>query len=62
MDRHKLQKKVTKISKRITAKPHAHAHFQTLTKTQVKFQKDLAKIVGGIVFTRYPVSICFVRS
>ena len=60
MDRHKLQKS-DKINKRITAKPHAQAHFQTLTKTPAKFQKDLAKIVGGIVITRYPVSTCFVR-
>ena len=27
-----------------------------------KFQNDPAKIVGGVAFTRYPVSICFGRS
>ena len=42
--------KVTKINLRITAK--RHAHLQTLTKTSAKFQKDLTKIVGGVVFTR----------
>ena len=31
-------------------------------KTHAKFQKDLAKIVGGVVFTRCPVSKYFGRS
>ena len=26
-----------------------------------KFQTDLAKIVGGVAFTKYPVYICFGR-
>ena len=41
---------MTKINLRITAKPHAHS--QTLTKTHAKFQKDPAKSVGGVAFTR----------
>ena len=45
---------------RITAK--SHAHIQTLTKTPAKFQKDPAKIVGGVAFTRYPMTLCFGRS
>ena len=45
--------KVIKINLRITAKCHAHLH--TLTKTHAKFQKDPAKTVGGVAFTRYPV-------
>ena len=28
-----------------------------LDKTPTKFKKDPAKIVGGVAFTRYPVSI-----
>ena len=31
---------------------------QTLIKTPAKFQKDPAKTVGGVAFTRYPVSKC----
>ena len=30
-----------------------------LDKTAAKFEKDLTKTVGGIAFTRYPVSKCF---
>ena len=31
-----------------------------LNKTTAKFEKDLAKTVGGVAFTRlYPVSNCF---
>ena len=45
---------------RITAK--RHAHFQSLTKTLAKFQKDPPKTQGGVAFTRYPVSICRGRS
>ena len=40
---------MTKNNLRITAKHHAH--FQTLTKTSVKFQEDLTKTVGGVAFT-----------
>ena len=39
---------------RITVK--LHALFQTLTKRPAKFQKDPAKTVEGVWFTRYPVS------
>ena len=35
-----------------------HAHLQTLIKAPEKFQKDPCKIVGGVGFSRYPVSIC----
>ena len=55
----KLQKN-DKNNVRITAKLHEHLH--TLTKTPAKFQKDLNKIVGEVVFTRYLVSACFGRS
>ena len=36
----------------------SHAHLQTLTKTPAKFRIDPGKIVGGVAFTRYPVSKC----
>ena len=36
-----------------------HAHFHTLTKTYVKFQKDQVKTIGGVAFTRYQVSTSF---
>ena len=49
-------KKVTNINLRITPKPQAH--HQTLTNTPAKLQKDLSKIVGGVAFTRYLVSVC----
>ena len=51
--------KVIKIDLIITAK--RHAHFPTLIKTPAKFQKHPVKIVGGVAFSRYPVSICFGR-
>ena len=41
--------KVIKYILRITAK--CHVHLQTLTKTPVKFKKDLDKIEGGVAFT-----------
>ena len=44
-------KKVTKINLRVISK--CHAHFQFLTKTPVKFQKDWEKIVGGVALTKY---------
>ena len=31
-------------------------------KTPAMFQKDPAMFVGGVAFSRYPVSICFSRS
>ena len=43
-------RKVKKKNLRITAIPHAHP--QTLTKTPAKFQRDPAKTVGGVTFTR----------
>ena len=52
----KLQK-VTKYNLRIISKPHAR--LQTVTKTPVKFQKNQHKTVGGVVHTRYPLSIHF---
>ena len=55
-DQVQTAKKVTKINARITT--NAHAQLQTLTKTPAKFKKA-AKIVGGVVFTKYPASICF---
>ena len=36
--------------------------FRPWQKTSAKFQKDLAKIAGGVAFTIYPVSIYFGRS
>ena len=53
-DKVQTAKKVTKINLRITTKPRAY--LQTLTKTPVKFQKDLDKIVG-VAFTRWDI-IC----
>ena len=44
-------KKVTKINLRVIS--ICHAHLQSLTKTPVKFQKDLDKIVGGVALTKY---------
>ena len=41
---------MTTINLRITAK--RHAHLQTLTKILEKFQKDPAKIVEKVAFTR----------
>ena len=41
---------MTKNNQSITAKPHAH--LQTLTKTPAKFQKDQAKTVEVVEFTR----------
>ena len=40
---------------RITAK--CHAHLQTLIETPAKFQKDMAKTIGGVAFTRLDI-IC----
>ena len=39
-----------------------HAHFQSLTKTPVKFQKDWDKIVEGVALTIYLMSISFSSS
>ena len=50
-----LAKKVTKNYLRIIPKPHAY--FQTMTKTQMKFQKNQYKAAGGVAPTRYPLSI-----
>ena len=57
MARFNLQKK-TQNNLRIMSKPHAN--LQTMTKTQVKFQKNWYKTVGGVAPTRYPLSIHFV--
>ena len=37
--------------------PPPHAYLQIMTKTPVKFQKNRYKTVGGVVPTRYPLSI-----
>ena len=59
-----LKRKFLKISNiknktdlRIISK--LHAHFETMTKTPVKFEKDRHKTVGGVAHTGYPVSIHF---
>ena len=44
-------KTVTKVNPKITAK--RHAHLQALTKNSAKFQKDTAKTVGEVAFTRF---------
>ena len=41
---------------------NSHAHLQTLTKTPAQFQEYPARIVGGVAFTRYPMTICYGRS
>ena len=51
--------KLTNDDFRITFK--SHAHFQSLTKYLHNFKKDPAIIIGGVAFTRYSVSICFVE-
>ena len=52
--------KSDKINLRITGTPHAYV--QTLTKTYLMFQIVPRKILGGVAFTRYQLSICFGRS
>ena len=42
---------MTKINLRITAKPHAH--FQILREISAKLKKNMAKVIGGVAFTRY---------
>ena len=44
--------KVTKINLRVISE--CLAHFLSLTKTPVKFQKDWDKIVGGVALIKYP--------
>ena len=51
------KKKVLKIKLRIISK--LHAHLQTMVKTYVHFQKNRIKTVGGVVHTRYTLSIHF---
>ena len=50
-------KKSEKINLRIISKPHAH--LQTMPKIFGKFQKDRHKTIGGVAYTRYPLSIHF---
>ena len=52
-----IAEKVTKYNLRIISKPHAR--LQTMNKTPEKFQKNQHKTVGGVVHTRYPLSIHF---
>ena len=40
-----------KINLRVLSK--CHAHFQSLTKTPVKFQKDWDNVVGGVALTKH---------
>ena len=54
-DRDQIVKKVIKYNLRIISKPRIY--LQTMSKTPVKFQKNLYKTVGGDVHTRYPLSI-----
>ena len=42
---------------RIISKPHVY--LQTMTKVPVKFEKDWHKTAGGVVHTRYPLSVHF---
>ena len=53
-----IYKKVTKNNLRIISNPHAY--FQTMNKTPVKFRENRYKTEGGVVPTRYPLSIHFV--
>ena len=39
----------------------SHAYLKTSTKAPATFPKDAGKIVGGVAFIRYPVTICFGR-
>ena len=50
---------MTKINLRLTAKPHEH--LWTLTKTNVKFQRDSGEIVGGVAFTIYRVHMLWLK-
>ena len=47
--------KMTKLNLR--NKVQRHAHLQTLKKIPAEFQTDSTKIVGGVVFTKYPVLV-----
>ena len=47
--------KSNKNNLRIISKPYAY--FQSMTKPQVKFQKNWYKTVGGVAPTRYPLAI-----
>ena len=48
-------KKSDKNNLRIVSKPYAY--FQIITKTPVKFQKNLYKTVGGVAPAKYPLFI-----
>ena len=50
-------KKVSKINLMIKSK--AYAHFQSMAKTSVKFQKNQSITVGGVAHTRHSLSIHF---
>ena len=60
--------KSTKIKLQKSAKNLSEDYIQitctssNLDKNICSFKKDQAKIVGGVVFTRYPVSISFGRN
>ena len=56
-DKVQIAKIVSNINLRIISKPYAH--LQSMMKTSVKFQKNWNKTVGGVVHTRYPLSIHF---
>ena len=53
----KLRKSLKKNNMKIIFK--CNAYLPSLTKTPVKFQKDWDKIVGGVVLTRYLMSVGF---
>ena len=48
---------VSNIYLRIIFKPHAN--LQIMVRTSVQFEKNRNKTVGGVVHTRYPMSIHF---
>ena len=48
---------VSNINLRIIFKPHAN--LQIMVRASVQFEKNRNKTVGGVVHTRYPMSIHF---
>ena len=57
MTKFKLQRKESKINLRIKSK--SHAHFHSMVKTSLKFQKNRNKTVGEVACTKYSLSIHF---
>ena len=50
-------RKTTAAKNNLTLISKPHAHFQTISKSPVEFQKNRHKSVGGVAHTRYPLSI-----